>query len=71
MQDHIDAQFAQFAQYEDLPLSEKRRLVGLGVPCGRMGTLEDMVGAAVFLVSADANYIVAQTLNVDGGNRMS
>ena len=37
----------------------------------RMGTPEDMVGAAVFLASADADYIVAQTLNVDGGNWMS
>ena len=26
---------------------------------------------AVFLASADADYIVAQTLNVDGGNWMS
>ena len=38
---------------------------------GRMGTPEDMVGAAVFLASADADYIVAETLNVDGGNWMS
>ena len=27
---------------------------------GRMGTPEDMVGAAVFLASADADYIVAR-----------
>ena len=43
----------------------------MAVPYGRMGTPEDMVGAAVFLASADADYIVAQTLNVDGGNWMS
>jgi D-sorbitol dehydrogenase (acceptor) len=30
-----------------------------------------MVGAAVFLASQDADYVVAQTLNVDGGNWMS
>ena len=36
-----------------------------------MGTPDDIVGAAVFLASADADYIVAQTLNVDGGNWMS
>ncbi len=36
-----------------------------------MGFPEDMTGAAVFLASKDADYIVAQTLNVDGGNWMS
>ena len=68
MWDHVDA---QFAKYENLPLGEKKRQVGLAVPYGRMGTPDDMVGAAVFLASQDADYIVAQTLNVDGGNWMS
>jgi D-sorbitol dehydrogenase (acceptor) len=36
-----------------------------------MGRPEDMTGAAVFLASSEADYIVAQTLNVDGGNWMS
>jgi NAD(P)-dependent dehydrogenase (short-subunit alcohol dehydrogenase family) len=30
-----------------------------------------MTGAAVFLASSDSEYVVAQTLNVDGGNWMS
>jgi len=68
MWDHVDA---QFAKYENLPLGEKKRQVGLAVPYGRMGLPADMVGAAVFLASADADYVVAQTLNVDGGNWMS
>jgi NAD(P)-dependent dehydrogenase (short-subunit alcohol dehydrogenase family) len=68
MWDQVDA---QFAKYENLPLGEKKRQVGLAVPYGRMGRPEDMVGAAVFLASADADYVVAQTLNVDGGNWMS
>lgn len=42
-----------------------------GVPHGRFGVPEDLAGAAVFLASDDAEYIVAQTLNVDGGNWMS
>ncbi|MBK8161307.1 MAG: L-iditol 2-dehydrogenase [Rhodospirillaceae bacterium] len=62
---------ALFAKYEKRPLGEKKRLVGEAVPLGRMGTPEDHTGAAVFLASADADYIVAQTLNVDGGNWMS
>ena len=41
------------------------------MPYGRMGVPEDLAGAAVFLASADADYVVAQTLNVDGGNWMS
>ena len=60
-----------FARYEGLPIGEKKRQVGEAVPLGRMGVPEDMTGAAVFLASKDADYIVAQTLNVDGGNWMS
>ncbi|MCK6442572.1 L-iditol 2-dehydrogenase [Elstera cyanobacteriorum] len=68
MWDEVDA---LFARYENRPLGEKKRLVGDAVPYGRMGRPEDHTGAAVFLASADADYVVAQTLNVDGGNWMS
>ncbi len=60
-----------FARYEHRPIGEKKRLVGEAVPYGRMGRPEDYVGAAVLLASADSDYVVAQTLNVDGGNWMS
>lgn len=62
---------ALFARYEHRPPGEKKRLVGEAVPFGRMGTPEDHTGAAVFLASQDSDYVVAQTLNVDGGNWMS
>jgi D-sorbitol dehydrogenase (acceptor) len=62
---------ALFAKYEKRPIGEKKRLVGEAVPFGRMGLPEDHTGAAVFLASQDADYIVAQTFNVDGGNWMS
>ena len=62
---------ALFARYENRPLGEKKRLVGEAVPYGRMGRPDDLAGAAVFLASSDADYVVAQTLNVDGGNWMS
>jgi D-sorbitol dehydrogenase (acceptor) len=68
MWDQVDA---LFAKYENRPIGEKKRLVGEAVPFGRMGVPEDIVGAAVFLASADSNYILGQTLNVDGGNWMS
>ncbi|HRY26362.1 MAG: L-iditol 2-dehydrogenase [Geminicoccaceae bacterium] len=60
-----------FAKYENLPIGEKKRQVGEAVPFGRMGVPEDHAGAAVFLASSDADYVLAQTLNVDGGNWMS
>jgi NAD(P)-dependent dehydrogenase (short-subunit alcohol dehydrogenase family) len=60
-----------FAKYENRPLGEKKRLVGEGVPYGRMGKPDDHVGAAIFLASNESDYVVAQTLNVDGGQWMS
>lgn len=69
--EHWDGVDAFFAKYENLQPGEKKRLVGAAVPYGRMGTADDLTGMAVFLASADADYIVAQTYNVDGGNWMS
>jgi len=66
--DHVDA---MFAKYEHLPLGEKKRVVGLSVPFGRMAKPEEIGGLATFLASEDADYIVAQTYNIDGGNWMS
>jgi NAD(P)-dependent dehydrogenase (short-subunit alcohol dehydrogenase family) len=66
--DHVDS---LFARYENRPRGEKKKLVGEAVPYGRMGTAQDLTGMAVFLASSDAEYIVAQTYNVDGGQWMS
>lgn len=66
--DHVDA---LFAKAEGLAPGEKKKQVAEEVPAGRMGTAADLTGMAVFLASADADYVVAQTYNVDGGNWMS
>ncbi|MDR3493170.1 MAG: L-iditol 2-dehydrogenase [Ancalomicrobiaceae bacterium] len=68
MWDVVDA---AFAQWEGRKLGEKKTLVGQDVPLGRMGRPEDIAGMAVFLGSAESDYITAQTFNVDGGNWMS
>jgi NAD(P)-dependent dehydrogenase (short-subunit alcohol dehydrogenase family) len=36
-------------------------------PLGRLGTAEDIASAAVFLASADASFITAAVLRIDGG----
>lgn len=41
------------------------------IPLGRTGTPEDMAGAALFLASPLAAYVVGQTLVVDGGLTLS
>ena len=69
--EHWDGVDSLFAKYENRPIGEKKRLVGEAVPFGRMGTAEDLTGMAVFLASSEADYIVAQTYNVDGGNWLS
>ncbi|MBL0933319.1 MAG: L-iditol 2-dehydrogenase [Rhizobiaceae bacterium] len=69
--EHWDGVDALFAQYENRPRGEKKRLAGAEVPYGRMGTADDLVGMAIFLAGPESEYVVAQTYNVDGGNWMS
>ena len=46
-----------------------QRLAGAlaSIPAGRLGTPQDMAGAALFLASPLAAYLYGQTLVVDGG----
>ncbi|MCB1463159.1 MAG: L-iditol 2-dehydrogenase [Nitratireductor sp.] len=69
--EHWDGVDAFFAKYENKAPGQKKREVGEAVPYGRMGKPEDLTGMAIFLASDEANYIVAQTYNVDGGQWMS
>lgn len=69
--EHWDGVDAFFAKYENKEPGQKKKEVGEGVPFGRMGTADDLTGMAVFLASEEADYVVAQTYNVDGGQWMS
>ncbi|MGH1423884.1 MAG: L-iditol 2-dehydrogenase [Pseudooceanicola sp.] len=69
--EHWDGVDAFFAKYEGKAPGQKKREVSAAVPFGRMGTPEDLTGMALFLASDDADYVVAQTYNVDGGQWMS
>jgi NAD(P)-dependent dehydrogenase (short-subunit alcohol dehydrogenase family) len=66
--DHVDAMFAKL---EGKKPGQKKAEVAAGVPAGRFATPEDLTGMAVFLASKEADYILAQTYNVDGGQWMS
>jgi NAD(P)-dependent dehydrogenase (short-subunit alcohol dehydrogenase family) len=41
--------------------------VGHRVPAGRIGATEDMAGAAIYLASRAGDYVVGETIVVDGG----
>lgn len=69
--EHWDGVDAFFAKYENKAPGQKKREVGQAVPFGRMGVAEDLTGMAVFLASPDADYIVSQCYNVDGGQWMN
>jgi len=66
--EHWDGVDAFFAKYEGKAPGQKKREVGAAVPFGRMGTAADLTGMAIFLATPEADYVVAQTFGVDGGN---
>ena len=41
--------------------------VAQGIPAGRIGADEDMAGAAIYLASRAGDYVVGETITVDGG----
>jgi len=65
---HVDELFAKL---EGKVPGQKKAEVEAGVPAGRFATPSDLTGMAVFLASPEADYIVSQTYNVDGGQWMS
>jgi len=69
--EHWEGVDAFFAKYEGKVSGQKKAEVGAAVPYGRMGRAEDLAGMAIFLATPEADYIVAQTYNVDGGNWMN
>jgi acetoin reductase-like protein len=61
----VDKQFANLLGWE---VGEPKRRFVESIPLGRIEQPEDVTGAAIFLASADSDYMTQQTLNVDGGN---
>ncbi|HSF92225.1 MAG TPA: L-iditol 2-dehydrogenase [Paracoccaceae bacterium] len=65
---HVDSMFAKL---EGKVPGQKKSEVEAGVPAGRFATPDDLSGMAIFLATPEADYIVSQTYNVDGGQWMS
>lgn len=65
MWDFIDEEFARLTGRQ---LGDAKEEVTKTIPAGRMGKPDDLAGLAVFLATDDSDYVVAQTIGVDGGN---
>ena len=61
----VDKQFAKLFGWE---IGEPKRKFVESISLGRIEQPEDVTGAAIFLASAESDYMTQQTLNVDGGN---
>ena len=61
--------FITSAMTDALNDEQKSKLLG-GIPLGRMGTVEEIAAAVVYLASAEAGYVTGQTLHVNGGMAM-
>ena len=56
-----------FASDMNIAARDQGEAVAARVPARRIGTDEDMAGAAIYLASRAGDYVVGATLTVDGG----
>jgi NAD(P)-dependent dehydrogenase (short-subunit alcohol dehydrogenase family) len=68
--DMWDAADRELARLRGLPPGEPRRRRQAQIPLGRAGTPEDVAGVVSFLLSADADYLTGQCVDVSGGDLM-
>jgi NAD(P)-dependent dehydrogenase (short-subunit alcohol dehydrogenase family) len=63
----MQAGMVQKARQIGVPLDEFWQAAEAGIPWGRVGTPEDVGRVALFLASADADYVTGELLHVTGG----
>ena len=54
----------------DVLADEQKEKLNAGIPAGRMGAVDDIASACVYLASNEAAYVTGQTLHVNGGMAM-
>jgi sorbitol-6-phosphate 2-dehydrogenase len=62
-----DEQIEDYARKRGLAVDQVRPYLAEKVPMGRLCTVEDVAGTAVFLASTEAAFITGQAVNVTGG----
>jgi sorbitol-6-phosphate 2-dehydrogenase len=62
-----DEQAGDYARKRGLSVDQVRPYLAEKVPMGRLCTVEDIAGTAVFLASDEAAFITGQAVNVTGG----
>jgi NAD(P)-dependent dehydrogenase (short-subunit alcohol dehydrogenase family) len=62
-----DKQIEDYARKRGLSVDQVRPYLEEKVPMGRLCTVEDVAGTAVFLASDEAAFITGQAVNVTGG----
>ncbi len=50
-----------------LDIPERSAAIGARTPMGRVGQVEELVGAAIYLASDAASFVTGETIAVDGG----
>jgi 3-oxoacyl-[acyl-carrier protein] reductase len=49
---------------------QQKEAITQNIPAGKLGTVDDIAAAALFLASDEASYITGQTLHINGGMLM-
>lgn len=61
--------FIVTAMTDALSEDQKDKLL-TGIPAGRLGVVDDIAAACIYLASEEASYVTGQTLHVNGGMAM-
>ena len=54
----------------DVLTDDQKEKINIGIPARRMGSVDDIAGACVYLASDEAAYVTGQTMHVNGGMAM-